>query len=129
MPVQAPITVTVSYDLDPHTKQPVVTVNPSVIQASPGQAIRFRRAGGMAGRMRVTFKDKDLFDGGNPQFAATGAFHEGDGDVQIKTLPGQTTFLCELLDPHGNRIAQSLKNAGGAVEPVKSAKTAKTAKN
>jgi hypothetical protein len=119
MPVQAPVTVTVSYDLDPHTKQPVVTVTPPVIKVSPGQAIRFRRAGGMTGKMRVTFKDKDFFGSTNPQFAASGAFHEGDGDVSVKSMPTRTTYLCELLDASGKRIAQSQKDAGGAVEPVK----------
>lgn len=119
MPVQPPVTVTVTYETDPGTNQPVVTVTPSVIKVSPGQAIHFRRAGGLKGKMRLTFKDKDFFESSNPQFAATGAFHEGDGDVRVKALPGHTTYLCELLDADGKRIAQSLKDAGGAVEPVK----------
>lgn len=112
-----PATVTVSYEIDPLTSLPVVTVTPFVVKVSPGQGIRFQRAGAMSGKMRVTFKDKDFFDSGNPDFQKSGAFHEGDGDVWVKSLPGRTTFLCELLDPYGISIAESPEGAGGAVEP------------
>ena|SRR5882672_6067750 len=115
----AAVTVTVTYDVDPHTSQPAVTVTPPVIKVSPGQAIHFRRAGQMAGKLRITFQDKDLFSSSNPQFAVTGAFNEGDGDVHVKSMPRHTTYLCELLDANGNQIARSPYNAGGAVEPVK----------
>lgn len=118
MLIPPPVTVILAYDVDPQSGQPVVKVTPAVIQVSPGQAIKFKRAGVMRGTMRVTFKDKDYFEGGDSQFAATGAFHEGDADVHVKTLPARTTYVCELLDPAGHRIAQSLTNTGGAVEPV-----------
>jgi hypothetical protein len=117
MPDLPPATVIVSYEIDPRTSQPVVTVTPFVVKVSPGQVIRFQRAGAMRGKMRVTFKDKDFFDSGNPEFWKSGAFHEGDGDLLVKSIPERTTFLCELLDQDGNRIAESREGAGGAVEP------------
>ena len=116
---QPAATVIVSYEIDTGTGQPVVTVTPSVVMVRPGQSIHFRRAGGLPGKMRLTFKDKDFFDSDNGQFASSGAFHEGDGDVRVKSLPGRTTYLCELLDANGRTIAQSPKDGGGAVEPVK----------
>src|SRR4029077_8510140 len=116
---QPAATVIVSYEIDTGTKQPVVNVTPSTVMVTPGQSIHFRRAGGLSGKMRLTFKDKGFFDCDNGQFATTGTFHEGDGDVRVRTIPGRTTYLCELLDPNGRTIAQSPKDAGGAVEPVK----------
>jgi hypothetical protein len=45
-------------------------------------------------------------------------FHQGDGDVRIvATLPGPTTYHCELRDANGGLIAQSLENAGGGMIP------------
>jgi hypothetical protein len=116
MPDKPPVTVTLTYDKDPQTGQPKVTVDPDVIKVRPGQAIHFERLGGLTGEMHVTFEDKDFFEGGHPRFAATGAFHEGDGDVRVKTIPRRTTYRCELFDANGKSIAQSKKDAGGAVE-------------
>ena len=91
-------TVIVSYDIDTGTRQPIVKAVPQVVLVRPGQSIHFQRAGAMPGKMRLTFEDKGFFDCDNGQFATTGAFHEGDGDVRVKTIPGRTTYLCELLD-------------------------------
>ena len=112
------VTVTIAYDLDPTTGQPLVLVTPHVIRVTPGQAIQFQRAGAMIGKLRVTFEHKHCFETGNPQFAASGVFHEGDGEVRVMTLPGPTTYQCELLDENGGLVAQSTKTGGGSVEPV-----------
>ena len=119
MPVSAPVIVTVTYDTDPTTNQPVVTVKPRVATVRPGQMIRFVRTGPLHGTMRITFADRAFFDGGNPRFADTGAIHEGDADVHVKSIPRRTTYVCELLDANGTLIARSPKDAGGAVEPEK----------
>jgi hypothetical protein len=112
-------TVIVSYQVDTGTGQPVVAVNPPVVMVRPGQSIHFHRADAHPGKMRLTFKDNAFFDCDNGEFATTGAFREGDGDVRVKTIPRRTTYHCELLDASGRTIAQSPKDAGGAVEPVK----------
>lgn len=110
-------TVRLTYDKDPVTSRPKVTVTPFLIRVRPGDTIRFQRAGQLQGSMRVTFKDKGFFATSNPQFAATGKFLEGDGDVRVNAKPTPTTYRCELLDANGNSIAQSEENQGGAIEP------------
>jgi hypothetical protein len=118
MPVPSAAIVIVSYDVDADTQEWVVTVTPSVVQVTPGQAIHFRRGGNMPGTLRLTFKDKAYFDSDAAHFASTGAILESDGGVRVKALPGRTTYLCELVDANGRTIAQSPEDGGGAVEPV-----------
>jgi hypothetical protein len=119
MPDQSPVNVTVTWNRDAATGEDVVIVSPPVVQVRPGQRIRFIRAGTVPGRMRLTFKDRTFFGTANPEFEATGAVHEGDGDVSVKEIPYRTTYECELFDPGGQRIAGSRVDAGGAVEPEK----------
>jgi len=116
MPVQTPAIVTLSYDRD-STNQIVVVVSPPVIQVSPGQVIRFTRSDSLPGTLRITFKDKDFFSCNNPHFHVDGAFHEGDGEVKVTSIPRRTTYACDLLDADGNRIGGSREDGGGAVEP------------
>jgi hypothetical protein len=117
-----PIIVTLTYDIDPKTNNPTVIVRPAVVKVAGGEAIRFRRLGNLEGKMRITFADRELFHCKGKDFAASGAFHEGDGDVQVKTKPrhGRTTFLCELLAANGDIVARSGEGAGGAIEPMTS---------
>lgn len=118
------VPVTITYDSSAGT--PTVIVTPSVIELEPGCGcvIDFKRAGNMPGMMRVTFVDRRFINTDNAQFADTGVFHEGDGDVRVDSLDtGQgTTFLCELV-VDGQVVARSNdmdgRFGGGAVEPVK----------
>lgn len=120
MTTRGTVTVTLKWELDPATGQDVVVATPSIVEVTAGQAIRFQRApGGPAGTMRLTFEDKHFFDTGNPQFAASGVFHEGDGDVCVKTIPSPTRYKCELLDANGGVIATSPETGGGDVKPVR----------
>jgi hypothetical protein len=108
-------TVTVTYDPD---ATPRVDVKPSLIQVRPGQTIHFKRAGKMAGRLRIKFTDREFFDTGKPDIDGTAAFHENDPDVRVKAITRRTEYVCELLDAGGRVIARSGENAGGAAEPV-----------
>jgi hypothetical protein len=120
MTTQDIVTVTIKWEQDPATGQDVVVATPSVVEVTAGQTIRFRRArDGLEGTMRLTFEDKNFFDTGNPEFAATGV-HEGNGDVRVNMIPSPTRCNCELLDARGRVIAQS-STGGVQVEPVKQA--------
>jgi hypothetical protein len=106
-----PIVVTVTYNA---TGTPAVLVTPRVIHVDGGQTIRFQRAGNMAGTLRITFQDQNLFDLDGKEFAADGAL------VRVKTKPPhRTTYVCELLDGNGRLIARGVDEEGGAIEPVK----------
>jgi hypothetical protein len=113
MPDLPVVNVTLTWNTKPGSSEPVVIVDPAVIQVSPGQSIHFIRAGNAPGRMRVTFQDKDFVD------CRDGIFQEGDGDVTVKDITRRTTFLCELLDANGNPIARSPVNGGGTADPEK----------
>jgi hypothetical protein len=109
------ITVTYTYD---DKDGAVVTVVPDRVTASSNKSLRFRREGTMAGRLRLTFKDKECFHTSNPQFAVDGIVSEDDGDVHVKPTKSRRTthYECEMLDANGAVIASS--PAGGAVEVV-----------
>ena len=110
-------TVTVTYHKNPKPGQPKVEVNPSLIQVSPGQTIKFVRGDTNDGTLRITFADRQFFATGKPEFAGSGVFHEKDGDVRVKEIPRRTKYVCELLDAAGHSIARSEANGGGAAEP------------
>lgn len=89
------------------------------IPVKRGQTIAFRLGQAPSGaRMRLTFHDRQFFATSHPEFAKAGVFHQGDGDVRIvATLPGPTTYHCELRDSNGDLIAQSIENRGGGMIP------------
>lgn len=115
MPDSHAVVVTVTWKTAPDTHRAIVTVRPQIVQVGPGDTIHFKRAGDAEGRMRITFKEKQCFETNN----ATGTFHEGEGDVRVKTMPRRMGYVCELLDADGKPIPQSPPNAGGETEPVK----------
>jgi hypothetical protein len=112
MNAQDPVIVTISYDPKHH----IVVVTPLRIEVTPGQTMQFRRAEIAPGRMRLTFDDQHFFETDNPQFATTGVFHEGDGDVRVKTMPNRTAFRCELMHEDGKQFAEGM-TGGHTIEP------------
>jgi hypothetical protein len=89
------------------------------IPVKQGQTIAFKLGQAPSGaRIRLIFRDRHFFATSHPEFAQSGVFHQGDGDVRIvAALPGPTTYHCELRDANGGLIAQSLENAGGGMIP------------
>ena len=76
--------ITVNYVVDPVTHKGTVDVVPSVTKADANDMLDFQQKDSSAGRMRITFLEKELFSTQNPQFSATGKFFKEDGLVSVK---------------------------------------------
>jgi len=60
------------------------------IRVKQGQTIAFKLGQARAERkLRLTFQDRQFFATSHPQFAQTGVFDQGDGDVRIVAAPFQ----------------------------------------
>ena len=119
----ATLPITVNYVVDPAGKGKF-DVQPQVTQAIPNDTLDFKQTG-LAGTIRITFPEKELFSTGNPKFSATGKFFKGDEALRVKSVPGladkdvkKTLFVCELLDAQGQVLFSSADpgSAGGAIE-------------
>jgi len=117
--------ITVKYVVDPVTNKGTVDVNPQLTQANATDTLDFKKTDSLAGTMRITFREKELFSTKNPKFSASGEFFNGDGPVTVNSVTGlagnesrKTSFLCELLDAEGKVLMKSTDpgNAGGAIE-------------
>jgi len=116
------LVITVNYVVDPAGK-PRLDVIPQVTQAIANDTLDFQQTG-LAGTMRITFPEKELFSTGNAKFSATGRFFKGDEALGVKRVPGladedvkKTSFVCELLGPDDKVLLTSTgPGSGGAIE-------------
>jgi len=113
--------ITVNYTVEQGKAK--LDVQPKVTQAIANDTLDFQQTG-LAGTMRITFPEKELFSTGNAKFSATGRFFKGDEALGVKRVPGladkavkKTSFVCELLDPDGHVLVSSTDaGSGGAIE-------------
>src|SRR3954447_22953122 len=110
--------ITLNYVEGPPKSLGTVDVVPHLTHVRADDTLEFTRKDSLAGTMRITFQDKELFDTKNPHFAATGKFFKGDGLVTVKGgRAGTTLFVCELLGPDDKVLATSTDpGGGGAIE-------------
>jgi hypothetical protein len=110
--------ITLNYVVDQVTQKGRVDVVPKVTHVRKNDTLEFQRKDSLAGKMRITFREKELFGTKNPNFSTTGKFFKEDGLVIVKgPRAGTTLFDCDLLGPDDKVLASSIDpGSGGAIE-------------
>jgi hypothetical protein len=93
------------------SKKPLFRPEPRTIFVQTGQTIAFQKTDeSLPGTIHITFHNPEIFSVPHT---------DGSSEVHVTGTPKPTTYHCQLLDDHGNSLADSDEdpNGGGEIQP------------